>query len=475
MNRNLRQVKRLEGSVEIPPSYRTAFRIALPALFAEGITLINPFPKCVAGESLIHFFQNTFPGALTRSGSAVSIAGYGSFTAEALPSEIDTGNDGMLLMNLLPLYLRRGGLLSCEKGAVSPKIELLIKQLDKLGFYVESENAENKFSVKITPASPDSVHLPITSADEVLKTALLYAMLNVSGNSRIIESTPMPDESENMLRRMKAAVTSFRKGEMLPDEEDAVTESTANDDELMRRIRKIQAKKEATSSEKPTRTIQIGETSKLKAAEFNLAGDPMCAAPFLLAGLLINHSSVTVKSIEGSATSGVFAALRRMGAQFNSERVKDKNAFDCLSEPVKLVGRRISGELAADVGELLPFVAVAAAYAEGQTVIRDAGFLRNGERDIISLTLDNLRAMGTKVGEIEDGFVIEGAREHDGTEFDAGGVPAIGMAFAVAAMKNKGESVIRGAEAVDAVFPDFFHRLESLVKEDKPISSETIV
>jgi 3-phosphoshikimate 1-carboxyvinyltransferase len=470
VNRNLRQVKRLEGTVDIPSSFRTALRIVLPALFAEGVTVINNFPKCVEGESLVQFMQNTFSNSFARAGSTISITGYGSFTAESLPTEIDVANNGILMLNLLPLYLRRGGSFLCNKTAVLGKLDILVKQLDKLGFYVEAKEIDDKYCVAITPASPDSVHVPIVSADEVYKTALLYAMLNVSGNSRIIESTPLPDESEIILRKMKASITSFRKGEAIPDEEDGVAEAvTTSDDELMRRIRKLQAKKEASSSEKPTRTIQIGETTKLKAAEFTLSGDPLCAAPFLLAGLLINHSSVTVKAIEGSATSGVFSALRRMGAQFNSERLKDRNAFDCLSEPVKLVGRRISGELTADVGELLPYVAVAAAYAEGQTVIRDADFLRNGERDIISLTLNNLRAMGTKVGEIEDGFVIEGAREHDGAEFETGGVPAVGMAFAVAAMKNKGESIIHGAEAVDSVFPDFFHRLEGLVKEDKGV------
>ncbi|MBL8027543.1 MAG: hypothetical protein JNL74_14075 [Fibrobacteres bacterium] len=475
MNRNLRQVKRLEGTVEIPVSYKTALRIVIPALFAEGVTTINPFPKCSAAEDLIRFIQNTFEGSLERTGSTVSIKGYGSFTAGELPSEIDVGSDSEILMHLLPLYLRRGGRFTCGKSVATPRFDSFIKQIDKMGFYVEKEETEEKLIVKVTPASPDSVHIVLAEADEALKTALLYSMLNVSGNSRIIEPTPLPEDSETILRKFKAPITSFRKGEAAAEDDDNAVENSAEDNELMRRIRKLQAKKEASSGEKPSRTIQIAETVRLKAAEFNLSGDPACAAPFLLAGLLVNHSEITVKSIEGSATSGIFAALRRMGALFNSERVKDRNAFDCLSTPVKLVSRKISGELTSDCGELLPFVAVAAAYAEGQTVIRNADFLRKGDRDIIAITLQNLKKMGTKVGEIEDGFVIEGAREHDGAEFDTGGAATVGMAFAVAALKNKGESVIKGAEAVDALFPDFFHRLDSLVKEDKPVSSETIV
>jgi 3-phosphoshikimate 1-carboxyvinyltransferase len=472
VNRNLRQVKRLAGSVDIESSYRSALRIALLALFAEGTTVINSFPKSVASERLIQFLQSTFPGIVDRKGSVVSITGVGSFTSDILPAEINTGTDSVLLMHLLPLYLRRGGKFRCDNSSFVPRVHSLLKHLDKIGFYLEVEKNNDEQIIKITPSSPDSVHMLLDNADEELKSAMLFALLNASGNSRIIESTPLPDESEIILKKMKAQVTSFRKGELLSEEDEAVSENMGNDDELMRRIRKIKAKKEAASSEKPTRTIQMAETTRLIGTEFSLNGAHLCAAPFLLAGLLVNHSSITVRGIEGSATSGIFSVLRRMGAQFRSERTKDKNAFDTISEPAKLVGRKISGELSADAGELIPFVAVAAAYAEGQTVIRDADFLRCGEKDIISLTLNNLKAMGVKVGEIEDGFVVEGAREYDGAEYETGGVPSVGLAFAVAAVKNKGESVLRGAEAVDAVFPDFFHRLESLVKEDKTVSEE---
>lgn len=465
MNRILRQAKSLEGSVEIPSSFQKVLRITLSSLFAEGISTIDPFPKCVASENLLRFTHSFFPDRVERSGSILSIKGFGGFTLSTLPDAIDFKNESDLLLFFLPLYLRRGGRMSLDVLSSTQKLDRLIKYLDSVGFYIDRSIGNNKLTITITPASPDSVTYQLLEADEEIKTALLFSLLNSSGTGKIIETTPLSDESEKMLAKIGVSINSFRKGEALDEEDDY--EKNDNNDELTRRIRKIQAKKEAVSAEKPNRTILFSAAGSLNGNSFTLGGDPLCAAPFLLAATLVARSSITVKSIEGSATGGFFSAMRRMGASFNSERNKDKNSFDCTAGPTKLVGRKISGELTADVGDLLPFIAVAAAYAEGQTVIRDANFLRDDKKDIIALTINNLKAMGTKVGEIEDGFVIEGSREHDGAEFETGGVPSIGMAFSIAAIKNRGESVIKNAEAIDMIFPDFLHRLESLVKEDK--------
>ena len=118
----------------------------------------------------------------------------------------------------------------------------------------------------------------------------------------------------------------------------------------------------------------------------------------------------------------------------------------------------------AGIGEMFPFVCVAAAFAEGQSVIRGAGFLRERKTDQMSAVVKNLRAMKVKFGELEDGLVIEGASEYDGVEFDSFGDPAVAMAFAVAGTKNLGQSRLHNAEAVDEVWPDFYAQLEKMTQ-----------
>jgi 3-phosphoshikimate 1-carboxyvinyltransferase len=165
--------------------------------------------------------------------------------------------------------------------------------------------------------------------------------------------------------------------------------------------------------------------------------------------------------------NGFIQALRRMGARVQTHRDKSNAFYRCEAESSKLNGRRISGELTATISEMFPFLALAAAYASGQTVIRDALFLRDGYVDIIEGTIKNLKTMGVKIGEIDDGIVIEGAKEYDGAEFDSFGHPAIAMAFSAAAVKNNGESIIKNAEIVDLLWPDFYYKFETLIKQEE--------
>ncbi|MFH0922192.1 MAG: hypothetical protein V1913_17750 [Fibrobacterota bacterium] len=464
MNKTLHQAKRITGEVLPPSSLREALEIAALSLFCEGDTLLENPPKCRGSEELFAFFRQNFDNA-AREGAQYTFRGQGGFSGEA-PAVLDVGDNAELLETLAPLFFRRGGLFTGNLFALTRRFRQALGRLDRAGFNFSLSEGEGRFSLALSPGSPDSVEITLERGDNAVKTACLFALLSAStGENRLIEAVPMPDSIETLLQTMGASISAHKKGESVVDDDAAAAEP--DNSELARRIRRIQTKKEAAAGDKPIRTVTLTGGARLKGGCHALLGDPALAAPFLLAGTLLNNSSVTVKGISGSATSGLFAALRRMGAPLRTERGKAENTFACTAETIRLAGRRISGELTAAVGEQFPFLAVAAAYADGQTVIRDADFLRDGPVDLLEATISNLKTMGAKVGEIEDGIVIEGAREYDGAEFNVTGHPALGLAFAVAAAKNKGESVLTGAESLDRVWPDFFTKFESLLETGK--------
>lgn len=134
----------------------------------------------------------------------------------------------------------------------------------------------------------------------------------------------------------------------------------------------------------------------------------------------------------------------------------------CASE---LRGTSLAGAIIPRLIDEIPILAVAAACATGDTVIRDAGALRIKETDRVATTAALLRAYGVAVEVLEDGMVVHGAgdpRALKGAEIDSEGDHRIAMAGAVAALAATGESVIHGAECIDVSFPGFAERLRQL-------------
>jgi 3-phosphoshikimate 1-carboxyvinyltransferase len=136
---------------------------------------------------------------------------------------------------------------------------------------------------------------------------------------------------------------------------------------------------------------------------------------------------------------------------------------------VRVEGRRLkSAEIAgADSAALIdeiPVLAAIAPFTEQGIRIRDAKELRVKESDRIRAVATNLRAMGAQVEEHEDGLSIPGGQKLHGAEVDSLGDHRIAMAFAVAALRAEGETLIKRADAAVISFPAFFDMLESLVQ-----------
>ena len=124
----------------------------------------------------------------------------------------------------------------------------------------------------------------------------------------------------------------------------------------------------------------------------------------------------------------------------------------------------ISGALAAQLIDELPVLAAIAPYTRGGIRIRDARELRVKESDRIALVARNLRAMGAEVKEFEDGLDVPGGQQLHGAVVDSDGDHRIAMAFAVAALRAEGDTLVLGADAAAISFPEFFAMLEHVTE-----------
>jgi 3-phosphoshikimate 1-carboxyvinyltransferase len=194
------------------------------------------------------------------------------------------------------------------------------------------------------------------------------------------------------------------------------------------------------------------------ATDLVVPGDISAAAFFLVAASIVPGSDLVLEGVGINPTrTGVLEALKAMGAhieQLNPREASGEPVADLRIRAASLRGTRLEGALIPRLIDEIPVLAVAAACAEGETIIAGAGELRVKESDRIAATVAGLQAMGVDARETPDGMRIQGGSLR-GAEVDACGDHRIAMAFAVAGCAATGETVVGDAANVATSFPLF--------------------
>lgn len=272
-------------------------------------------------------------------------------------------------------------------------------------------------------------HVPEVASAQV-KSALLLAGLQAAGVTEIFEPVASRDHTERMLAALGAPVTT-------------------GDDGAVR--------------------VVAGAPN---AFELEVPGDPSSAAFFVVAACITPGSEIVIEDIALNPSRLAFVdVLRRMGADIEVEQ-RDVR----IGEPVgdvsvraaSLHGTTIAGDEMPSVQDEIPVLAVAAAFAEGVTDIRDAAELRLKESDRIGTVHQELGQLGIAVESRSDGLVIRGGRPQAGL-LKSHGDHRVAMAAAVAGHAIEADSTVRGWSAVEVSYPDFLAdlaRLSGGVRDD---------
>jgi 3-phosphoshikimate 1-carboxyvinyltransferase len=167
----------------------------------------------------------------------------------------------------------------------------------------------------------------------------------------------------------------------------------------------------------------------------------------------------------------VLDALEKMGADISQQNLREVAGEPVADLRVRYAGSAnraplsactIAGNLLPRLIDEIPILAVAAAFAEGTTIIRDAAELRVKESDRIAVMASQLNRMGAHVTELPDGLEITGGIPLTGTDVDSYTDHRIAMSLAIAALNATGTTIIHRADAVSVSYPDFISTLEQL-------------
>jgi 3-phosphoshikimate 1-carboxyvinyltransferase len=327
-----------------------------------------------------------------------------------------------LLAGLLAGQQGRFELVGDESLSARP-MERVAEPLRRMGARVETSDGHAPLVVEGGPLRAIDYALPVPSAQ--VKSAVLLAGVLAEGETTVVEPIPTRDHTERLLERAGATV---RRG--------------------------------------PT-SVSVRGAERLALAEVEIPGDLSAAAPLLVATAIVPGSELTVHGVGlNPRRTGLLDLLERMGARiaiYNRHSVGGEPAGDVVIRASELVGTTVTAEEVPGLVDELPFFALAAAHARGESVVRGAEELRVKESDRLEWVAAELKRIGGHVRATRDGFRIRGvpARLRGGV-FDSHGDHRLAMLGAIAGISSIEGVELRGAEAVELSFPGFFQLLEQL-------------
>jgi 3-phosphoshikimate 1-carboxyvinyltransferase len=301
-------------------------------------------------------------------------------------------------------------------------MERIRKPLEEMGARLSLTDGHAPLTIDGSTLHAIEYATPVPSAQ--VKTCVLLAGLQTAGTTTVREALRTRDHSELALRAFGATVS------------------------------------------RTIDWVSISGPQTLHAIDAAVPGDMSSAAFFLCAAALFPGSSLVLDSLGLNPTRATLLdVLTALGARIRVLNLEEKNAelvgtVQVSAPPEGLGTAEVSGALAAQLIDELPVLAAIAPYTSGGIRIRDAKELRVKESDRIALVVKNLRAMGAEVEEFEDGLDVPGGQTLHGATIDSGGDHRIAMAFAVAALRAEGETLIQGAESAAISFPEFFDLLD---------------
>ncbi len=410
------------GRIRVPGDKSISHRSIMLGAIAEGETQIEGF---LEGEDSLATLQAFRDMGVVIEGphhGRVSVYGVGLNGLTQPPGPLYVGNSGTsirLLAGLLSGQTFDVEIRGDESLTARP-MGRVANPLSEMGAVIETDEGKPPMMIRGGQALKGiNYAMPVASAQ--VKSSLILAGLYAQGETKIIEPAPTRDHTERMLNGFGYEVTG----------------------------RQIS---------KGVREISVKGGGKLTATKIDVPADISSAAFFMVAASIVPGSDLVLEHVGINPTRiGVVNILTQMGADIeltNDRIVGGEPVADIRVRYAKLKGINIPEDQVALAIDEFPVLFVAAACAEGTTVLTGAEELRVKESDRIQAMADGLEILGVNAQATPDGMIIEGGPMGSGT-IDSLGDHRIAMAFAVASLRSRGDIEILNCSNVATSFPNF--------------------
>ncbi|HLS82057.1 MAG TPA: 3-phosphoshikimate 1-carboxyvinyltransferase [Steroidobacter sp.] len=410
------------GVIRVPGDKSISHRALMLGGVAEGVTEVRGFLESEDCLATMRAMRALGVNVEQPAPHEVRVHGVGLRGLKAAGRDLDVGNSGtaMRLMCGLLSGQRFDSVLIGDQSLMKRPMERVAAPLRLMGAKIET--VEGKPPVRIgaatRPLSAIRYELPVASAQ--VKSAVLLAGLYGDGPTTTVEPAVTRDHTERMLLSFGCPLETGR-GE-----------------------------------------ARLTPPERLTACTLEVPGDFSSAAFFMVAGSIGGGEGLTITHVGVNPTrTGLLEILALMGADIrvvNHRSAGAEPVADIEVRPARLRGVRIPERLVPLAIDEFPVLFIAAACAEGETVVTGAEELRVKESDRIAVMASGLAAMGVECEVLRDGARIQGRPDGPafaGGEIDSHGDHRVAMSFAVASLRAAAPIRIRDVANVATSFPDF--------------------
>lgn len=412
----------LKGEITVPGDKSISHRGIMLGALAQGTTSITNFLKGADCLSTISCFQK-MGIEVEEKGKEILVHGKGLHGLSAPKQILDAGNSGTTTRLISGILA--GQKFSCDlTGDASIQkrpMKRIMTPLSMMGANITSvhNNGCAPLHIEGAPLKGISYQSPVASAQ--VKSCVLFAGLYADGKTSVTEPFLSRNHSELMLSSFGASIQSVGT------------------------------------------TATIEPEPVLTAQKVEVPGDISSAAYFIAAGLLVPGSELLIKNVGINPTrDGILRVCKQMGANVELLNVRTQcgePVADLLVKHSELNGTVIEGDLIPTLIDELPVIAVMAACANGETIIRNAEELKVKESNRLEIIVHHLSEMGCDITGTDDGMIIQGGKPLHGALLDSHLDHRIAMSFAVAGLVADGETEITHADCVNISYPEFYHDL----------------
>ncbi len=412
----------LSGEITPPGDKSLSHRAVLCAAIAEGETTINGF---LTGEDTLNTVR-----AVRMLGIDIEEAGVGCLIVHGKGLDglsepagvLDLGNSGTGMRLLAGLLAGQDffSVLTGDQYLRKRPMARIVEPLRRMGAVIDGRSGGTLAPLAIRRAGRQLK--PIQHASSVasaqVKSAVLLCGLYADGETSVSEPSKSRDHTERMFRFFGVEV-----------------------------------------KEQGLRVSMRGRQRLKAKGALDIPADISSAAFFMVAASIVPGSELLIKNVGVNPTrTGIIDVLTDMGADItlaNQREQAGEPVADITVRYRKLRAVQIKGDVIPRAIDEMPVLSVAAAYAQGKTVIQGAAELRVKESDRIATMAAELRKMGAEVTEFPDGMEITGMGRLRGARCESHGDHRIAMSLAIAGLAAEGETIVRDAGWIDTSFPGF--------------------
>ncbi|CAK1226587.1 3-phosphoshikimate 1-carboxyvinyltransferase [Fructobacillus cardui] len=419
---------KLTGHITVPGDKSISHRSIIFAAISTGVTTIDNFLKSADCLSTMQAFKDLGVKIDERDGQVV-VTGVGLKGLTQSNQPLDMGNSGTST-RLITGLLAGQDFDSTLVGDASLSKRPMARVTDPLSqMGADFTSTENHLPLTVFGRSLHEIHYRLPVASAQVKSAIILAALQATGNTVIEEPTASRDHTERMLAAFSPA-----------------------------------------SIDREDHKITIHPGHPLIAQHVTVPGDISSAAFWLVAGAIVPGSSITIENVGINQTrTGILSVLQQMGAQLSIQERPQANEETEPSADITITASALkpfeigAEEIPALVDEV-PLLALLAARADGVSRITGAEELRFKESDRLAVVAEEFRKLGIAIEELPDGFVIDGHKswQVQNTDLDSHQDHRIAMTLKIASLLVPEDVTIRDFNAVNISYPSFLADLQRL-------------